>query len=388
MKHTKNKLRICLHSILVMAFVFALVACSSSITLKIEELVVERGFVSVDGKHQLVSDDVKMKDILDTKDEDTLKTAKIVFNKKVKNDATGYLGVGVYEASVQLHKQALDLSVVVKDTIAPKLQEPKSALEYEVGAKDIDLTKQFKATDFSDYKIVVKNQTFKKVIKESIKGSVKKKSAKGKVQYEYTDVAKVDFNKAGTYQVTVVAIDNAKNESMPWACKVVVKEKAQPKATSGQETKYNAKGSVGAYEANTGGNTTGGTGTSGGSTGGEEVSAIADIGTMYALINQARDEHGVQRLRIDPSLEGMAKIRAKEIETLFSHTRPNGESCFSLGMDGENIAFDYRNTVAVFQDFMASPNHQANILKTAFTRVGVAYYQKGQTIFWVQVFSR
>ena len=70
------------------------------------------------------------------------------------------------------------------------------------------------------------------------------------------------------------------------------------------------------------------------------------INEVYEITNNYRSSVGVSSLTLDSSLVTAASIRAKELSNSFSHTRPNGSSCFtvlselgiSYGTAGENIA--------------------------------------------------
>ena len=67
---------------------------------------------------------------------------------------------------------------------------------------------------------------------------------------------------------------------------------------------------------------------------------------MIRLVNEIRTEEGLPALTTNSSLSNAAALRAEEIVTLYSHTRPDGSSCFtalpafgiSYRAAGENIA--------------------------------------------------
>ncbi|MDD6223969.1 MAG: CAP domain-containing protein, partial [bacterium] len=93
----------------------------------------------------------------------------------------------------------------------------------------------------------------------------------------------------------------------------------------------------------------------------------SEANKMITLINQARAENGLSSLSVNSSLESSAKIRAKEIITLFSHTRPNQTNFFSAisisyHSVGENIAAGHSTCEGAFEGWMNSPGHRANIL--------------------------
>ena len=76
--------------------------------------------------------------------------------------------------------------------------------------------------------------------------------------------------------------------------------------------------------------------------------------------NQERTKAGLNAVTLDKSIASAALVRAKEIETSFSHTRPNG-SKFSTALTeqgvtfkgaGENIAWGQKSPEAVMQAWM------------------------------------
>lgn len=116
---------------------------------------------------------------------------------------------------------------------------------------------------------------------------------------------------------------------------------------------------------------------------------------VIELVNQKRLENGVNPLQIDEELIGAAEVRANEISTSFSHTRPDGRECFSIlddrGIDdywfgGENIAYGYVSPEDVMEGWMNSTGHRENILDSDFDSIGVGTYNSGR-INWVQLFG-
>lgn len=113
------------------------------------------------------------------------------------------------------------------------------------------------------------------------------------------------------------------------------------------------------------------------------------------LVNAERAKYGLAPLSWDAvNLAPGAAVRAQEIAVYFSHTRPDGSSCFTAitnpGMVGENIAAGQRSPEEVVNDWMNSPGHRANILNARFTKLGVGYFYNSQDMYryyWVQMFS-
>ena len=93
-------------------------------------------------------------------------------------------------------------------------------------------------------------------------------------------------------------------------------------------------------------------------------------------VNAQRVANGLSALTLDTSLVASARIRSCEVCYSFSHQRPNGSSCFSLGSDinGENIAAGQRTSTAMMNAWMNSQGHRENILRSTFTRIGVAVF--------------
>lgn len=109
-------------------------------------------------------------------------------------------------------------------------------------------------------------------------------------------------------------------------------------------------------------------------------------------MNQERREAGIAPLSASDELQRCAAIRAKEIKQKFSHTRPNGQDCFSVNPDlirGENIAYGQTSPQQVMNSWMNSQGHRENILRERFTLGAVAcYYDKStNTYYWVQLFA-
>ncbi len=134
----------------------------------------------------------------------------------------------------------------------------------------------------------------------------------------------------------------------------------------------------------------------------QQQNSIADLeanaGTrMIELINQKRAEAGLGPLTLDPTLCSLAKIRSDEIVSVFDHTRPDGRSCFTVFSDngvtymaaGENIAAGYPTVEDVFNGWMNSEGHRANLLSPSFGKIGIGftYSDGGYRYYWAQVFS-
>ena len=116
---------------------------------------------------------------------------------------------------------------------------------------------------------------------------------------------------------------------------------------------------------------------------------------VVALVNEERAKEGLPALKVDETLQAAALARAKETVRLFSHTRPNGTSCFTILKEygisyhyaGENIAYGQRSPEEVVDAWMNSKGHRANIMNKNFTTIGIGYYQTANgTKYWSQLF--
>lgn len=118
---------------------------------------------------------------------------------------------------------------------------------------------------------------------------------------------------------------------------------------------------------------------------------------VIALINQIRASYGLSTLTTSQALQDAAQVRATEISTVFSHTRPNGSTPdtvltqygISYGYRGENIAAGQPTPAVVVDSWMNSAGHRANILKPEYNHIGVGCYMTtgGYGIYWSQVFT-
>ena len=110
-------------------------------------------------------------------------------------------------------------------------------------------------------------------------------------------------------------------------------------------------------------------------------------------------------LTLDEDLCRAAQIRANEIVSSFSHTRPDGSSCFSVLKDlsiaysavGENIAAGNKSGEKTFlqwkednEDY-SGQGHRRNMLGKNFTRIGIAYtYDADSTYryYWAMILAK
>ena len=122
------------------------------------------------------------------------------------------------------------------------------------------------------------------------------------------------------------------------------------------------------------------------------VAASYDDAKAYevlAMVNQERANQGLNALTMDADLFSAAKVRAAEIQVSFSHTRPDGTSCFTVSDKacGENIAAGYRSVSNVMNAWMNSTGHRENILRRYYKSIGISCYNYNGTLYWVQLFG-
>ena len=117
--------------------------------------------------------------------------------------------------------------------------------------------------------------------------------------------------------------------------------------------------------------------------------------SLLALVNQARAENGLSALSLNDSLSAVAQKKAEDMKNnnYFSHTSPTYGSPFDMiknaGISyrsaGENIAMGQKTAEAVFNAWMNSSGHRANILSSKFTQMGIGVTD-GSARYWSQMF--
>ena len=112
------------------------------------------------------------------------------------------------------------------------------------------------------------------------------------------------------------------------------------------------------------------------------------------LINEQRAANGLSNLTTSDKLYEASCVRAKEIADTFSHTRPNGDSAFTV-LDrmniffmcaGENIAMGFPTPESVVTGWMNSPGHRANILGADYTAAAVGVYLAPDGYYYWSIF--
>lgn len=126
----------------------------------------------------------------------------------------------------------------------------------------------------------------------------------------------------------------------------------------------------------------------------KDDTAVTD--EVVKLTNAERQKANLTALRKNQTLSEAANQRAKELSELFSHTRPNGQICFSILNEyniwswgaAENIAYWYDSPEQVMNGWLNSEGHRENILSADMTDIGVGFYEKDGIKYWVQLFVK
>ena len=123
----------------------------------------------------------------------------------------------------------------------------------------------------------------------------------------------------------------------------------------------------------------------------KEIMSKAEAQVLESL-NRERALNGVKPLIMSDDLQRTAQIRVRELFVSFSHTRPNGESCYTTfpqgyNWKGENIAMGHKSPEQVMDGWMNSEGHRANILNPKFTHVGIGALCIDGKYCWIQCFG-
>ena len=115
---------------------------------------------------------------------------------------------------------------------------------------------------------------------------------------------------------------------------------------------------------------------------------------VVRLVNAERAKHGLAALTEDWELSRVARYKSQDMHDnrYFAHNSPTYGTPFRMlrafGLSyrtaGENIAMGYTAPAAVVAGWMNSEGHRANILNSAYTKIGVGYVADGH--YWTQQF--
>jgi uncharacterized protein YkwD len=107
---------------------------------------------------------------------------------------------------------------------------------------------------------------------------------------------------------------------------------------------------------------------------------------VAALINNVREANGLNTLAADESLTNVAMVRSRDLldRNYFSHYTPEGTNVFNIMNDmgiefsyaGENLAQSAPASAGTPEGFLNawinSPSHRDNMLRSQYTKIGVA----------------
>ena len=118
---------------------------------------------------------------------------------------------------------------------------------------------------------------------------------------------------------------------------------------------------------------------------------------LLNLTNEARVAAGLTPLTWSYTLENCAAIRAAELPLLTNdqnanHLRPDGSEWYTVNegaMWAENIAYGQTSAQEVFNAWMNSPGHRANIMNPDYRTFGAALYYMdgGYYYYWIEEFG-
>jgi len=130
---------------------------------------------------------------------------------------------------------------------------------------------------------------------------------------------------------------------------------------------------------------------------------FADItkSALINLVNNEREELGVNSLKENPALSQAAYLKAQDMleKDYFSHYSPDGvdpwywfkKSGYNYQFAGENLAIGFLDSEEVHNGWMGSSSHQSNLLNPEYDEIGVAVMKgdfKGrETTVVVQLFG-
>ncbi len=343
--------------ILTVIFLIGLLFLSNKdrIVLKKDTFIFELGEeVPFDAAYYLNDDSIKninqIEFDLESRESVTIQENKLLSNKK------DYLDVGKYPALLSYKKETKKFMIEVKDTTKPEFKEFNDKIVIEQNAKDVDLTKFFKAEDLTHVEL-------------SIKG-------------EY------DLSKIGDFVISVVATDEFKNQSKKEFTLTVISLEEAKKDNSTSKTidgtTYKSDAMV-EYENNknkpveqpkqptqNSSNNNSNKPASNNSSTNKPVQSFERYNReaanqIFQKINDYRVSQGRNTLPVTDQAQAEADMRAKQIITNFSHNSSYGF--------GENIG----NNVVGYDFFTAWKNswsHNNAMLREQCTAMAVSVYEK------------
>ncbi|GEL66669.1 CAP domain-containing protein [Marinilactibacillus psychrotolerans] len=124
---------------------------------------------------------------------------------------------------------------------------------------------------------------------------------------------------------------------------------------------------------------------------------------IFVLLNNLRQEQGLNNLKKNDILKKAADLRAKETETSFSHTRPNGKNPFTV-FEENGLAYPYRvvgenlgmatyyldekeMAELLFNGWVESEGHYENMVRPEYEEIGIGVHYDGEFLYATQMFG-
>lgn len=407
----------------------------NDLVLKSEEITSEYG--------EVLSSDVKSYLNIDKSDKDAMEKAVLDLTGVSQVAEKGYPSLGKHTIKVTFGDESHEVLVNVVDTTKPVFKDFKEEVEFvrdcKVSAEEfskmftaddldtttvtvddskVDYSKEgeytatVKAIDGSknevtqDIKVKITAPTIKldkskDTVYEGeslvLKADIKGKDTKAVFKSSNTKVATVDENGKVTAKDNGSAVITASANGVEAKFNLTVK--AKPK-NSFTEKKTVTNPNTGKKEEVTvikpskpsyGGGSGSSSSSSGGSSSGGSVAmeySLSKAKEAFNLQNAERAKAGLPALQWDNTCYEAAKVRAKEIVTKWSHTRPNGGSYVELidglpwNSSGENLTKGSTTASGAINSWMGSTTHRATMLAEYYTHCAIANYGD----HWVAIF--
>ena len=249
----------------------------------------------------------------------------LVINKDVEK-------VGDYNINIVYKKISKKVIIKVVDTTSPEFTTFEENIKIEQTSEEVDLMKNFKASDLSEVKITIEG--------------------------EY------DLTKEGNYEINVIATDSSENKiEKKSTITVYKKEVIKETPVTKQESSSNTSSKKEETKPSTNNNTS--------QTPQPETTSPRyrkDISDTYITqINAYRKANGLNELPVTAEAQAEADRRAKELSTYYSH-------------DGVGYGFgEIIGNGSIGVDFIAawknSPSHNATMLRDHTVAMAASVYE-------------
>lgn len=124
----------------------------------------------------------------------------------------------------------------------------------------------------------------------------------------------------------------------------------------------------------------------------DHVTGVTALRNVATYVNRHRSANGIRQLYYDNRLQSAAQAHANWMASTgrMSHTGANGSSGgqritaagFAWSAWGENIAVGQTSSTAVFRAWRSSPGHNAVMLDSRYTHIGVGAAFGGGRWWW------